>query len=372
VTEIRRVAASSIGRGVEIDRASGYVRIVDLESGTVTFKVPVPESRFRGSDPNPRGGTRGARGVAVHGDRFVLGTHEDITVLDTSWRLVNRFSHRILSSVHDLLADERGIWVTCTRGDSLALFDWEGELEDSWSLGTDKRLARALGLHLVRPFDPDADYRDPRIDLQGYATLGLNGIGRAGSGDVLLALGRIADRRRLSRVPFRGGRGPMAPPSFAIVEVPARGPIGKPSPKIKLRRHDNPVEAPNHNAEEDGDLLLYNDSNRNALVVWDQVSGGEIRAVPIPGDPAFARGLQKIGPDLWLVGSQKPLALYAVDVEAGRVVRRYDLGGEPEETVYAICELPDRFADPRPVSGPDPYAFWTRAHLPGDVTPIPN
>ena len=371
MTDVPRVAVSSIGRGAEIERASGYVRIVDLERGDVTFKLPVPESRWREEDPNPRGGTRGAKGVAVHADRFVLGTHEDVTVLDASWRLVTRFSHPILASVHDVLADERGIWVTCTRGDSLALFDWQGELADAWSLGTDKQLAKALGLHLVRRFDPDADYRDPRIDLQGFATLGLNGIGRAASGGVLLALGRIADRIPHSHVPF-SRRKPMAPASFAIVEVPPGVPLGNVRGTIRLQRRDHPVEAPNHNAEEDGNLLLYNDSNRNALVVWDHVEECEIHAVPIPGAPPFARGLHKIGPDVWLVGSQKPLAIHAVDVAEGRIVRTYDLGGDPEETVYAICELPGGFDDPRPVSGPDVYAFWTRAHLRGDVTPIPN
>ena len=107
--DVRRVAVSSIGRGADVDHASGYLRVVDLERGAVTFKTPVPESRWRPEDPNPRGGTRGARGVAVHGDRFVLGTHEDVTVLDTGWSLVRRFTHPILSSVHDVLADERGI-----------------------------------------------------------------------------------------------------------------------------------------------------------------------------------------------------------------------------------------------------------------------
>jgi hypothetical protein len=270
-----------------------------------------------------------------------------------------------------VLADERGIWVTCTRGDSLALFDWQGELADAWSLGTDKQLAKTLGLHLVRRFDPDADYRDPRIDLQGFATLGLNGIGRAASGGVLLALGRIADRIRHGRLPF-SGRKPMAPPAFAIVEVPPGAPLRNVRGTIRLHRRDHPVDAPNHNAEEDGNVLLYNDSNRNALVVWDHVEEREVHAVGIPGAPPFARGLHKIGPDLWLVGSQKPLAIHAVDVTEGRIVRTYDLGGDPEETVYAICELPDRFDDPRPVSGSDVYAFWTRAHLRGDVTPIPN
>jgi len=371
VTEVRRVAVSSIGRGAALDRASGYLRILDLERGTVTFKAPVPESRWRAQDPNPRGGTRGARGVSAHGDRFVLGTHEDLTVLDSSWRLVRRFTHRLLSSVHDLIADERGVWVTNTRGDTVALFDWEGELVDWWSLGTDKRLAKALELHLVRPFDPKADFRDPRIDLNGFATLGLNGIGRSASGGLLVSLGRIADRRRHPRMRFLRRRRPFGRASFGIVELPVDGRLRKPSFDIRLHRRDQAVEAPNHNAAEEGDLLLYNDSNRNALVVWDPVRSVEVHAVPIPGDPPFARGLQRIGPGRWLVGSQKPLALYAVDLERGEIVASYDLEGDEEECVYALCALPDRFDEPR-TNAADPYAFWKRAHLEGDVTPIPN
>jgi hypothetical protein len=370
VADVRRVAVSSIGRGAELDHASGYLRIVDLEQGAVTFRAPVPESRWRAEDPNPRGGTRGGRGVAVHVDRFVLGTHEDVTVLDAGWRLVRRFTHPILSSVHDVLADERGIWVSCTRGDSVALFDWEGELADWWSLGTDPKLVQALNLHLVRPFDPAADYRDPRIDLQGWSTVGLNGLGRGPSG-VLVSLGRIADRVKRPRLPF--GKPPLLdPPSFAIVALPPQARLRETAASIVLHRTDLRVEAPNHNAAEEEDLLLYNDSNRSALVVWDRAAGRELHAVPIPGDPAFARGLCRIAPGRWLVGSQKPLALYAVDVEAGAIVASYDLNGDDEETVYAICELPDRFDDPRPAPGSDPYAFWKRAHLPPDVTPIPN
>ena len=330
----------------------------------------MPNSRWRREDPNPRGGTRGARGVAVHADRFVLGTHEDITILDPGWSLVRRFTHPILSSVHDVIADERGIWVACTRGDSVALFDWAGELEDWWSLGLDEKLAKALNLHLVRPFDPTADYRDPRIDLLGWSTVGLNGLGRGSSG-VLVSLGRIADRRKRPRLPFR--RLPIPDPaSFAIVALPPDGRIRDTAATIVLHRTDLLVDAPNHNADEEGGLLLYNDSNRNTLVVWDRSAGRELHAVQIPGNPPFARGLARIAPGRWLVGSQKPLALYAVDLEAGEIVATYDLAGDEEETVYAICELPDRFDDPRPTSGADPYAFWKRAHLSGDVTPIPN
>jgi hypothetical protein len=367
---VRRVAVSTIGRGADLTSASGNFRIFDLALGRVTFKVPVPESRWRAEDPNPRGGTRGGRGVAVHGDRLVLGTHEDITVVDTGWSPVHRFTHPILSAIHDVVADERGMWVSCTRGDSVALFDWDGQLADWWSLGLDKRLAKSLNLHLVRPFDPKADYRDPRIDLQGWSTVGLNGLGRGDSGN-LVSLGRVADRRKRVRAPFR--KQPLPDPaSFAIVALPTDGRLRDASASILLHRTDHPVEAPNHNAAEDGDLLLYNDSNRNVFVVWDRAAEHEVHAIPIPGDPPFARGLLRLGPGRWLVGGQKPLTLHEIDLEAGRIAATHDLEGDEEETVYAVCELPDRFDDPTPSAGSDPNIFWGLADMRHGMTPIPT
>jgi hypothetical protein len=75
---------------------------------------------------------------------------------------------------------------------------------------------------------------------------------------------------------------------------------------------------------------------------------------------------------VWLVGSQAPLAVYAVDVERGKPVAEYRLGGVEHEAVYGICPLPAAFADPKQPDGGDPYAFWKRAALPPTVTPIPG
>ena len=90
-------------------------------------------------------------------------------------------------------------------------------------------------------------------------------------------------------------------------------------------------------------------------------------------DSAFARGLAQIGPGHWLVGSQKPHAVYDVDVTAGEIVRAYELGGHENETVFGICELPERFEQPaQPGPDEDPYAFWHRADPQAQITPIPR
>jgi hypothetical protein len=70
------------------------------------------------------------------------------------------------------------------------------------------------------------------------------------------------------------------------------------------------------------------------------------RAVSIPGEPSFARGLVHLGALRFLVGSQKPAAVYLVDLEREAVASHFVLDGEPQEAVYGIAMVPDTFGPP--------------------------
>ncbi len=350
----RRVAVTSVIRYAIPSDVSGYLRILDLENSRVSFVTPSPESTFRDRDPNPRGGTRGARGVSVHGDRLVVANSERLFVFDTAWRLVVELSDRLMSDVHDVLAEERGIWVAATGRDMLLLVTWEGRIEHAWSLRGERRLLRELGFRerSLPRVETDFDRLDSATRA-AYERFHLNGIGRGADG-LLLSLGRVA-----------AVLVPEPEYSFAVVRVTEERGL-----RASVVHRVLGTRAPNHNVAEDGDLLVYNDTNRHSLIVYDRRAGAERCAVPIPGDPPWLRGLARIGPDLWLVGSQAPLAVYAVDVERAEVVAEYPLGGIQDETVYAICALPDEFADPRQPLGADPYEFWKRAAARPAVTPI--
>jgi hypothetical protein len=210
---------------------------------------------------------------------------------------------------------------------------------------------KQLGLGSVPPLDAEVDYRHPLAGEAAVNAVNLNGVTRGPNG-LLLCFGRVMGRRRRL---FR----PDRPASFAVVELASdRRPLGSVEGTLRLHRGDHLVGAPNHNVAEDGDLLVYNDSNRNCLVAFDAARDAELRAVQIPGDPPFARGLTRVGRGLWLVGSQEPAAVHAVDLEHGGVVGTFSLQAIPDETVYAISPLPDRFDDPPALAAQDPRAFW--------------
>ncbi len=356
---VRRVVITSNVRFALKDETGGYVRVLDLERGRVTFLSPVPESIYRDVDPNPRGGQRGGRGVSAHGGRLVIGNAERMFVFDRAWKLLADVSHPLMANIHDLLAEERGLWVTATACDALLLMGWDGELLGYWTPFDDAPLAAELGLPLetMPPFDPAADYRNPRLRRRRTHTVHVNSVTR-GQDCLIVGLGRVHE----FSAPDAG--------DFVVVRltdhvVPLEAASGSIVQRIRAG------DAPNHNAVQDGDRLLVNDSNRGLLVVYDLARGDEVGAVPVPGNPAFARGLARLGPNLWLVGSQEPLAVYAVDLGQGDVVAAYPLDGVENETVFAVCPLPDEFDDPQRPDSPDPYAFWKKSAAAIGITPIP-
>ncbi len=353
---MRAVVTSNV-RFAPPGEPSAYLRVVDLDTGDVQLTTRVPESSFRTQDPNPRGGQRGGRGVSVHGGRLVVANAERLFVLDTSWRLVDELTHPLAADIHDVLAEERGIWVASTACDALLLLGWDGEAKDVWSWRQDRGLVKKLGLPRrgLPRFEPEIDYRDPR-NRRGEDDLAhVSSVVREDD-RLLVMLGRIAGRTEET----------WEDAWSAVVELAEHGkPLAKASASVLCRR--NGLVVPNHNVARSEGLVVFNDSNANRLVAVDPKTNEELLSVAIPGDPPYARGLARIGPDRWLVGSQRPLAVHDVDVRRGEVVASHVFEAPEDESVYAVCLLPGDFSPPPQLQ----ERFWTRATLPAGVTPIP-
>ncbi len=358
----RRVVVSSNIRHTLASQPSAYLRVLDLDNRSELLAVPIPESLFRAYDPNPRGGLRGARGVSAHGGRLVVANSERLFVLDTSWQLVDEFSHPLTADIHDVLAEERGIWVASTACDALVLLGWDGEAKDVWTYRSNRRLVRKLGLprNTVPAFQSDVDYRDPRNIPEEADIAHLSSVTRDGD-RLLLMLGRMQ-----GRTPKTWQQG-----WSAVVELVEKGTGLAEARASVLCRHDAPL-VPNHNARRLNGLVVLNDSNTNRLVALEPKSGRVRHSVAIPGDPPYARGLAPLGDGRWLVGSQHPLAIYELDLERGEVVDSHVFQAPKDESVYAISLLPGEFSAPPKLQGLAATAFWQRATLPEGVTPIPR
>jgi len=358
-----RLVFTSVIRGAALRETSGIVGVVDLERREVVSRSPVPESEHRANDPNPRGGVRGARGVAASGDRLVVANSDRLLVFDAAWSLVCELSHPWLGGIHDVALDPDGVWVSAANADLVAKIAPDGAILDRWSWRDDPELAGRLGFRSLPRFPEDVDYRDPRA-LQGgvHNIAHVNSVAR-GEGSVLVSLGRILPAREVARRRLKARAGSIAakvgvvrrdrPPrsgaaagdvpgsTFALVEVPddrARG--------ARVLVHGRGVSVPNHNVLRNGRDLIYNDSNLDRLVVWSLDEGRVRVAVALPGERPFARGLARLADGLFVVGSQRPARVHLIDLDAARIVESVDLGGDPREAVYAVCVVPDAFGEP--------------------------
>ena len=114
-----RLLVTTIVRNALPTAPSGYIYLLDTDKGKVLMRCPVPESLHRAKDPNPRGGLRGAKGISSYGGKVVVANTDSLWIFDKSWNISNRITHPLMSGVHDILAEEDGIWITCTHVDLL-------------------------------------------------------------------------------------------------------------------------------------------------------------------------------------------------------------------------------------------------------------
>lgn len=105
------------------------------------------------------------------------------------------------------------------------------------------------------------------------------------------------------------------------------------------------IKVPNHNVFKSGDYIVYNNTNDDRTEVIYKNDKRSVRSVSIPGNPPFVRGLAQLNRFSFLVGSQKPAAVYQVDIVKERIDNTFHLHGEPNESVYDICMIPDKFGD---------------------------
>lgn len=377
-------AVSTIVRGAVSDEQSSFLRLVDLDGARVVATVGIPESRGRTTDPNPRGGHRGARGVGAAADRFVVAVHDRLFVLDPAWQLVGEISHPWMGGIHDLLVVDDGIWVNATAASLLIKVDWDGELVERWHWASDAELSRVLGFRRPPTFDASIDYRTAAYGLGAHDVIHMNAVVEDGSG-LLLSFGQIrspaiqrwqglrsramhlAERLpgirqlagwlRARRMDAGEARTVPAPSkraaSHAIVSLElSQGRAGR----SELVWHQRGITTPKHNVARIGGTLAFNDSEVG-LAVLDPHSSGVEFTIPVPGSPPFSRGLAPLGEGQCLVGSQRPTSVHRLDLSRREVLQSIELGGHPGETVYAVCAVPPGFS----TDSFDGFGEWARS-----------
>ena len=360
----RRVVVTSVIRHAPERQKAGFLSVIDLSSGRLVRRLSVPESTRRESDVNPRGGLRGARGLDISADRLLLANTERVLMFDRAWNASGEVTHPWMGGVHDVLADKDSFWVCCTSADLLVNFSFDGRVLGDWEWRGEDSLVERFGLQGIPRIDRSLDYRLPHVPPEAISNLAhVNSLSRHPKG-LVVSLGRVISRQRFHQLRRRGivsrvarrlglpaslGRVRNAIPALPASRLPgSRSAIvllsgGRP----EILRIGSGLPFPDHNGILDDDRLVFNDSNASRAVEMS-LTDKTCRAVSVPGDPPFVRGLLRIGPRRYLAGSQAPAAIYEIDFERKSVLRQLSIEGHPNESVYAISRLTDDFDDPPP------------------------
>lgn len=155
----------TINRGAPLDRGGALVHMRWADKH-ILGSVPVrPENPDLRDDPNPRGNSRGCRGLCVRGDEIYAADYHSVLVFDRALGMRRRLSNGLLVGNHEMyLRRDGSMWVACTAIDAMVRIDTQtGQvLESCWPRERDT-FQRQLGLTPL-DIDKQADNRARFLD----------------------------------------------------------------------------------------------------------------------------------------------------------------------------------------------------------------
>jgi hypothetical protein len=137
-------------------RDGGEVVHLDWDTKRVQRRHPVYPADPEVDDPNPRGGARGGRGLAIVGDEVVVASYHTLHVYDRTLEHRRDVSHPLLAGLHELHVTPDGrLWVAATAIDAAFEVDIQtGDILDERWPRDDAGIQARLG---VDPLDVDKE-----------------------------------------------------------------------------------------------------------------------------------------------------------------------------------------------------------------------
>jgi hypothetical protein len=133
VGRLPTLLASSVIRGSRLGESHGGIYRVDLDRGTAELKLDWNDT---GIDISGRGGDRGLRGIAFHGERILVAANAELLVLDQDFQVVESFTNPYLKHCHEISVAGGRVFLTATGFDSVLTFNLEAKrFVDGWHLG---------------------------------------------------------------------------------------------------------------------------------------------------------------------------------------------------------------------------------------------
>lgn len=124
----------------------GELVCLDWQSKCILARRPMMPTDPDLPDVNPRGGTRGGRGILRRDDLLYVATYHSLHIFDQDLTERGRISNYLLVGLHELCEVGSLIWVASTAIDAAVAVDTHGTIQAIWWSRECKRLQERLGL----------------------------------------------------------------------------------------------------------------------------------------------------------------------------------------------------------------------------------
>jgi len=123
---------STVNRGASIDKGGELIKL-DWKNKKIIQKITIfPFDPQIHEDPNPRGNTRGGRGILFSGGDLVVATYHSLHIYDQDLNFKRKISHPLFVGLHEICKKQDLICVSATAIDGVICVDTDGVLQESW------------------------------------------------------------------------------------------------------------------------------------------------------------------------------------------------------------------------------------------------
>ena len=370
-----RFLISTTCRKASLNESSGHLYVFDSDEWKTIQKGSIIEPPFREFDPNPRGGIRGGKGIAITKDHLLLSNAVAVFHFNHDWILQNVITHPSCAGIHDILLDSnQHLWVTSARNDLLFKFNLTGDLLDFYNF-RDKTNPWYSSIYWNRSLltqediiEGRTDFRDPRTHSQSFFdSTHVNGICSQLDGSILVSLGLVVSNSfsvlsHIKEFLIRKGYWDLIirinkfiinlfslkkkfhseliftlKNGKSVVVCFSPGAIPKPCFEIKN------LNVPSHSllARPDGSVLYLNTS-AGELVHFRPAEQQPLSLTRISS--TFLRGITHLSNNHYLIGTQNKLYLFNLDTLC--IENSFKLSDNLNEIVFSIHKYPESLSLP--------------------------
>lgn len=276
------------------------------------------------NDPNPRGNSRGGKGILIRENELFTATYHSILVFDLDLNLKWKISNNLFVNIHEMCMTGNNIWISSTAIDCALLVTTNGETIKSWWPREERLLQEKYGLF---PMEIDKTI-DNRL-LHVYAELSTK-----------------ANHTHLNSV-IKSGHN-----TYALLNK--LGIIVQIEPEVKVILEDPAIrEAHSPVISKTGDQLLLCSSAQKSIVIYDLENGKSVKQINLLGFPEimnlyqaypdqpfnqsiFVRGLKIIDDGRILTGIS-PAAILEIDIQHNRLLDFFQFSTEVGDAVHGLA-----------------------------------